>query len=157
MRNWTPQLLRKNGRHSDYLARDCQPGQCSHANEEHPMNEQDALEILATIFERQLRPAEAASEAMSVYLELGARIDELDVIRASAKQIVADILAEIGNDRLETPAGQCYVSRPSVRVSYDTRGLDKLAAERADLAGILALYRSEKEQPGTLTIRTGRN
>ena len=121
------------------------------------MNEQDALEILATIFERQLRPAEAASEAMSVYLELGARIDELDVIRASAKQIVADILAEIGNDRLETPAGQCYVSRPSVRVSYDTRGLDKLAAERADLAGILALYRSEKEQPGTLTIRTGRN
>jgi len=42
-------------------------------------------------------------------------------------------------------------------VSYDTRGLDKLAAERPDLAGVLSLYRTEREQPGTLTIRTGGN
>lgn len=125
------------------------------------MDAQTALEILSTVYERQLRPAEAASEAMTVYLEMGARIDELEVIRASAKQLLADILTEIGNDRLETPAGQCYIARPSIRVSYDTRGLDKLAAERDDLAGILSLYRSEREQAGTLVIRTaggnGRN
>ena len=47
------------------------------------------------------------------------------------------------------------LSKPSIRVSYDTRGLDKLAAERPDLAGVLSLYRTEREQPGTLTIRTG--
>ena len=46
-------------------------------------------------------------------------------------------------------------SKPSIRVSYDTRGLDKLAAERPDLAGVLSLYRTEREQPGTLTIRAG--
>lgn len=117
------------------------------------MQPTEALERLATVYERQLRPAEAASEAMSVYLEMGERIAELDVIRASAKQLLADILTEIGNDRLETPAGQCYVSRPSIRASYDVKGLDKLSAERPDLAGILSLYRTEREQAGTLTIR----
>lgn len=122
------------------------------------MNANDALERLATIYERDLRPAEAAAEAMSIYLEMGDRIAELDVIRASAKQVVADVLTEIGSDRLETPAGQCYVSRPSIRVSYDTKGLDKLSAERPDLAGILSLYRSEKEIAGSLAIRTnGKN
>lgn len=117
------------------------------------MNANDALDRLATIYDRQLRPAEAVAEAMSIYLEMGARIDELDVIRATAKQLVADVLAEIGTDRLETDAGQAYITRPSVRVSYDTKGLDKLSAERPDLAGVLALYRQEREVAGTLTIR----
>lgn len=122
------------------------------------MNEQDALERLSTIYDRQLRPAEAVAEAVSIYLELGAQIAELDVIRASAKQIVADVLAEIGSDRLETPAGQCYVSKPSIRASYDTKGLDRLTTERPDLAGVLSLYRSEKEIAGSLAIRTnGKN
>ena len=117
------------------------------------MNATDALDRLATIYDRDLLPAQAVAEAMTIYLELGDRIAELDVIRASAKQIVADVLAEIGADRLETDAGQCYVSKPSVRISYDTKGLDKLTAERPDLAGILALYRTEKEVAGSLTIR----
>lgn len=117
------------------------------------MNAQDALDRLATVYDRRLLPAQAVAEAMTVYLEMGDRIAELDVIRASAKQIVNDVLAEIGADRLETDAGQCYVSKPSVRTSYDWRGLDKLATERPDLAGILSLYRQEKEIAGTLTIR----
>jgi hypothetical protein len=117
------------------------------------MNAQDALDRLASIYDRQLLPAQAVAEAMTVYLEMGDRIAELDVIRASAKQIINDVLAEIGADRLETPAGQCYVSKPSVRTSYDVKGLDKLSAERPDLAGILSLYRQEKEIAGSLTIR----
>lgn len=117
------------------------------------MDTQTALDRLATIYERGLLPAQAVAEAMTVYLEMGDRIAELDVIRASAKQVVADVLAEIGADRLETPAGQCYVARPSVRVSYDTKGLDRLTAERPDLAGVLSLYRTEKEIAGSLTIR----
>ena len=122
------------------------------------MDAQDALDRLNTIYDRQLLPAQAVAEAMSVYLEMGERIAELDVIRASAKQVVSDVLAEIGTDRLETPAGQCYVTRPTVRTSYDVKGLDKLSAERPDLAGILALYRTEKEIAGTLTIRAnGKN
>ncbi len=118
------------------------------------MDTQTALDRLATIYDRHLLPAQAVAEAMSIYLEMGDRIAELDVIRASAKQVVADVLAEIGADRLETPAGQCYVSKPSVRTNYDWRGLDKLSAERPDLAGILSLYRTEKEIAGSLTIRT---
>lgn len=121
------------------------------------MDTQTALDRLATIYDRQLLPAQAVAEATSIYLEMGERIAELDVIRSSAKLIVNDVLAEIGTDRLETDAGQCYVTRPSLRVAYDWRGLDKLAAERTDLAGVLALYRQEREQAGTLTIRAAGN
>jgi hypothetical protein len=117
------------------------------------MNAQDALDRLATIYDRQLRPAEAVAEAMSIYLEMGARIDELDVIRATAKQVIGDVLAEIGTDKMETDAGQAYITRPSIRVSYDTKGLDRLASERPDLAGVLTLYRQEREVAGSLTIR----
>lgn len=117
------------------------------------MNAQDALDRLSTIYDRQLRPAEAVAEAMSIYLEMGARIDELDVIRATAKQVISDVLAEVGTDKLETDAGLAYITKPSVRVSYDTKGLDRLASERPDLGGVLALYRNEKEIVGTLTVR----
>lgn len=121
------------------------------------MDTATALDRLATIYDRQLLPAQAVAEALSIYLEMGDRIAELDVIRASAKLVVADVLAEIGADRLETPAGQCYITRPTVRTSYDTRGLDKLAAERPALAGVLALYRTEREIAGSLTIRANGN
>ena len=117
------------------------------------MNAQDALDRLSTIYDRQLRPAEAVAEAMSIYLEMGARIDELDVIRATAKQVIADVLAEIGTDKLETDAGLAYITKPSMRVSYDTKGLDRLASERPDLGGVLALYRNEKTVAGALTVR----
>lgn len=120
------------------------------------MDTTNALERLATITTRGLLPVEAVAEALSIYLEMGERIAELDVIRASAKQVVADVLAEIGADRLETDAGQCYVSKPSVRVAYDAKGLDKLAVALPDLAAVLAPYRSEREQAGTLTIRANR-
>lgn len=112
---------------------------------------------LMTIDQRGLKPAEAVSECMSVYLEAGAAIAELEAVRTWAKQVIGDVFAEIGADRLETTAGQCYVSKPSIRVSYDTKGLDKLAQERPDLGAVLALYRSEKEIAGSLVIRTAKS
>ena len=119
------------------------------------MDTQTALEQLVTIYDRDLQPAEAAAEAMTIYLEMGERIAELDVIRASAKQVITDVLAEIGADRLETAAGHCYVTAPSIRSSYDAKGLDKLGAAVPGLANMLAPYRTEREIAGTLTIRAG--
>ena len=97
------------------------------------MDAQTALEQLATIYDRDLQPAEAAAEAMTIYLEMGERIAELDVIRASAKQVLADVLAEIGADRLETAVGVAYVTAPSIRSNYDAKGLDKLGTEVLEL------------------------
>jgi hypothetical protein len=119
------------------------------------MDAQTALEQLATIYDRELQPAEAAAEAMTIYLEMGERIAELDVIRASAKQVLADVLAEIGADRLETTVGVAYVTAPSIRSSYDAKGLDKLKVAMPSLALLLAPYRTEREIAGTLTIRAG--
>ena len=119
------------------------------------MDVQTALDQLATIYDRQLLPAQAVAEAMSIYLEMGDRIAELDVIRASAKQVIADVLAEIGADRLETAAGVAYVTAPSIRSSYDAKGLDKLSAAVPSLADMLAPYRQEREIAGVLTIRAG--
>lgn len=119
------------------------------------MDAQTALEQLATIYDRELEPAEAAAEAMTIYLEMGERVAELDVIRASAKQVLADVLAEIGADRLETAVGVAYVTAPSIRSSYDAKGLDKLKVAMPSLALLLAPYRTEREIAGTLTIRAG--
>jgi hypothetical protein len=119
------------------------------------MDAQTALEQLATIYDRDLQPAEAAAEAMTIYLEMGERIAELDVIRASAKQVLADVLAEIGADRLETAVGVAYVTAPSIRSSYDAKGLDKLGVAVPGLANMLAPYRTEREIAGALTIRAG--
>jgi hypothetical protein len=112
------------------------------------MDAQTALEQLATIYDRDLQPAEAAAAAMTIYLEMGERIAELDVIRASAKQVLADVLAEIGADRLETAVGVAYVTAPSIRSSYDAKGLDKLKVAMPSLALLLAPYRTEREIAG---------
>lgn len=119
------------------------------------MDAHTALEQLATIYDRELQPAEAAAEAMTIYLEMGERIAELDVIRASAKQVLADVMAEIGADRLETAVGVAYVTAPSIRSNYDAKGLDKLKVAMPSLALLLAPYRTEREIAGTLTIRAG--
>jgi len=119
------------------------------------MDAHTALDQLATIYDRDLQPAEAAAEAMTIYFEMGERIAELDVIRASAKQVLTDVLTEIGADRLETAAGHCYVTTPSTRSSYDAKGLDKLGAAVPGLADRLAPYRTEREIAGVLTIRAG--
>lgn len=121
------------------------------------MNAQDALERLSTITERQLTPGLAIDEAVAMYLELGDEIAQLEIARAAAKQVISDVIVETGLDRFEVNAGMAYVSKPSVRTSYDWRGLDKLSAERPDLAGILSLYRTEKEIAGSLTIRANGN
>lgn len=117
----------------------------------------DALERLATITERGLKPAEAVAECAAIYMELGARQEELEIARQAAKLVISDVFTELGTDKLEAGGAVCYVSRPTVRTSYDVRGLDRLAAERPEIGAVLALYRSEKEQPGTLTIRTAGN
>ena len=114
------------------------------------MNAQDAL---STIYARNLPPTEAAREALGIYLDLGARMAELEALRVSAKNVVADVLAELGVTGLETDAGLCYTPKDSVRVSYDTKALDRLAAERPDLAEVLGPCRTEKTVAGALTVR----
>ena len=117
------------------------------------MNAQEANDRLDALTERQLTPGQAVDEAVALYLALGDAIAALELARARAKQIITDVIVETGLDRFEVNAGMAYVTRPSIRVTYDTKGLDKLAAERPDLAGVLGRYRQEKEVAGTLTIR----
>jgi len=112
---------------------------------------------LETIDQRGLRPAEAVEEAMTIYLDLAGQIARLREIQAAAKAVISDVFVEIGTDKLETPAGHVYVSKPSLRVSYDTKGLDKLANERPDLGAILGLYRIERHVAGSLTVRAHRD
>ena len=121
------------------------------------MDAQTALDRLASLTDRQLTPGQAIDEAVALYLELGSEIAELEIARAAAKQVISDVIIETGLDRFEVNAGMAYVSKPSIRTSYDVKGLDKLSAERPDLAGILALYRTTKEVAGTLTIRANGN
>jgi hypothetical protein len=120
------------------------------------MNAQEATAVLAGLDGRRLDPTTAADEAMAVYLALGAEIDALQEARAAAKQVVADVFAETGVDRLETASGFAYTTKPSIRVSYDTKGLDALCASLPQVASLLRPHRTEKEVPAVLTIRAAK-
>lgn len=119
------------------------------------MDAQDALDRLSMLTERQLTPVQAVDEAVALYLALGDEIAALEVARAVAKQVINDVIIETGLDRFDVSAGMAYVSKPGVRVGYDTKGLDRLAAEQPALVDILAPYRQEREIAGALTIRAG--
>lgn len=117
------------------------------------MNAQEALHTLEYMDRRGLTPAEAAEEAVSIYLALGAEIKAIEQAQATAKQVVSDLMVELGNDRIETRAGSAMVTKPSVSVTYNTKALDALRASDDALRRILDPHRTEKERPGTLTIR----
>lgn len=117
------------------------------------MNAHEALERLAALHQRGLTPAQAVEEAVTIYLELGAEIEALDVARAAAKQVIADVVIETGKERFETNAGMAYIANPSLRIGYDAKGIDALIENRPDLAEVLAPYRTEKMVAGSLTIR----
>ena len=46
-----------------------------------------------------------------------------------------------------------YVPAPGVTISYDAKALDALCASDDQLKRLLWPHRSEKERPGSLTIR----
>jgi hypothetical protein len=117
------------------------------------MNTQDALERLASIHQRGLTPGQAVEEAVSIYLELGDEIKAIDVARAAAKQVIADVVIETGKDRFDTDAGLAYIANPGLRIGYDAKGIEALIENRPDLAEVLAPYRSETMVAGGLVVR----
>lgn len=117
------------------------------------MNANDALHLLDTQHLRRLTPQEAAEEAVTLYLELGAEIEIIKTAQAACNQAIVDLMIELAEDRIETHAGMAIVTSPGVSVSYDAKVLDRLLAGRPDLSHVLAPYRTEKERPGVLMIR----
>ena len=117
------------------------------------MNASEALERLATLHRRGLTPTQAVEEAVAVYLELGAEIEALEAARVAAKKAITDVVIETGLDRFETNAGLAYIANPSLRIGYDTKGIDALIENRPDLADVLAPYRTETMVAGSLVVR----
>lgn len=98
-------------------------------------------------------PAICLDLAVGVYRQAAGLISLLEEIQREAKGIVTDIMIETTQMDVKTGGGRAYITKPSVSVRYDTKGLDQLLVDRPDLAPVLAVHRIEQERAGVLTIR----
>ena len=108
--------------------------------------------------ERDNATTEQATEAaISVYKQAKAEgktaAAPWDALADEAKAVLTDIMTETGILSFMTAAGHAYVPSPGVTISYDTKALDALCASNDEIKRLLWPHRSEKERPGSLTVR----
>jgi hypothetical protein len=99
----------------------------------------------------------ALEGAISVHQAAAAAIVQLQQVQADAKQLITEIMTETGETNITTKAGRAYVTAASRIVTYDAKGIDKLAANDDELAAVLEPFRRVTERAGTLTIRSPRD
>jgi protoporphyrinogen oxidase len=95
----------------------------------------------------------ALTNAITVYRELAARVKTIEAAQVRAKQIVTEIMMETGQTKASTPAGTAQFTADSIRVTWDGKALDALCASSPAVAELLSPHRTEKVQPGSLTIK----
>lgn len=98
-------------------------------------------------------PEQSLDTVVGIYKDCAAYIAALEEIQKQAKELISEIFVELATTEAQTSTGKIYVTRPSVTVSYDRKGLDALCASNPEVAAILAPYRTESQRAGTLTIR----
>ncbi len=95
----------------------------------------------------------ALDTAIGLFKEAASYVAALEEFQAACKLQLSEILAELGQTAAETPSGRCTVSRPSLVITYDRKGLDALCDTDPRLQEVLAPYRRVTERAGSLTIR----
>lgn len=103
----------------------------------------------------QTNTESALDYAVGLYGEAAGSIKALEEFQQEVKLLIAEIFTETGITEARTSSGQVYISKPSVRVSWDSKGLDTLAAKDDELAGLLAPFRKVTQVAGSLVVRTG--
>jgi len=110
-------------------------------------------ELHAKLQQPQSSTEDAVANALAVYNQSAAEIDTLKGIQGDAKRLIEDVIEETGQDKWETDFARCYITKPSVTVTYDKKALDALCKSDDNLARLLLPHRKETERAGTLTIR----
>jgi hypothetical protein len=95
----------------------------------------------------------ALDTAIGLYKEAASYVVALQEFQTECKVQLSEILAELGETSAETPSGRCTVSRPSLVITYDRKGLDALCDTDPRLQEILSPYRRVTERAGALMIR----
>ena len=98
----------------------------------------------------------ALDHVAGLYQEAASLIEALKAFQGECKDAIGGIFVETGTTEAVTSTARLYVTRPSVRITYDRTGLDELCANDDELATVLEPYRRETVVDGTLVIRTGR-
>jgi len=98
-------------------------------------------------------PEESVNSFVEAFRAAGDVESYAKSLKDQAKAGIGEVMAETGTLRYDVQAGSAYVTKPSIRASYDTKALDALCASNADIARILAPHRKETEVAGSLTIK----
>ncbi len=114
----------------------------------------DKVSTLREWLAKPMPTTEAAlANAVAVFQDAAATITRLQAVQADAKLLIGEIFAETGSTEATTPAGRVIITKPGFTITYDAHGLDALAGNDDELAGLLAPFRRQTERAGTLTIR----
>lgn len=98
-------------------------------------------------------PDKALDYAVGLHLEAASMIEALATFQTECKTLIGEVFVETGQTEASTSMGKVYVTKPSVRITYDSKGLDALAALDEEAAALLEPFRRETAVAGTLTIR----
>ena len=115
--------------------------------------QEKVTELRSWLTQPQVTTEKAMENAIAVFQDAAATITQLQAVQSEAKLLIGEIFAETGSTEATTPAGRVIVTKPGFVVTYDSRGLDALAGNDDELAGLLAPFRRQTERAGTLTIR----
>lgn len=96
----------------------------------------------------------AVTEAIAIYNEAAYGMAELKSYQSEAEAAIDAIIEETGCIDWQTDAGRAIRTKDSVRVSYDTKALDALAASDSNVARLLSPHRKEKTVSGYTVIKT---
>lgn len=113
----------------------------------------DIAELRRRLAANQTSTESTLDYAVGLYKEAASYIDALEEFRAECKLLISDIFVELGATEAQTSAGRCYVTRPSMTVTYDRKALDELCEQSPELRALLEPHRKVAERAGSLTIR----
>lgn len=99
----------------------------------------------------------ALDHAMGLYTEAASLVDAIKEFQTECKAAIGEIFVETGQTEAWGSVARCYMTAPTVRVTYDAAALDALCADDDALAALLAPYRRETVVAGALTIRSVNN
>ena len=119
-----------------------------------PDNMLDQLQEVRDLVSRaQNAPTEIALDlAVGAYLLAAGYISQFEKEQAEVKALITDIFTETGQTDAVTSAGKVTVGLPSVTITYDSKAIDILLRDDADLAMRLSPYRKETMRAGSMRI-----
>lgn len=95
-------------------------------------------------------PNDVAEAAIALHFEVTAMIKQLELADDKIKQLLADLMGEMGQLAFATPSGSCKLSRATVVTRLDTEKIKQKRAADPLFDDTMRAFEKISEQAGSL-------